>query len=75
MNFNSMTREQLEAELRRCNDWMAADGKTIGELLATLETIATGSIVDTGENQLGTVNIDFETAKKIARATVEKHTP
>ena len=32
LKFDTMTREQLEAELNRCNEQMIADGQKIGEL-------------------------------------------
>lgn len=32
MTFNNLSREQLEAEIRRCNDIMLNDGKRIGQL-------------------------------------------
>lgn len=67
-----MTREQLEAELRRCNDWMAADGKTIGELLDVLTTIGTRVH---GHTTSGAALVRLSTMQSLARATVEKHTP
>ena len=44
------------------------------ELLAALESIAAGSVQDTGENGMGTVNIDRETMQLIARAAIAKAT-
>jgi len=44
------------------------------ELLAALESIAAGSVQDTGENGMGTVNIDRETMQLIARAALAKAT-
>lgn len=41
-------------------------------LLAALESIAAGSAQDTGENGMGTVNIDRETMQLIARAAIAK---
>lgn len=43
--FQSMSREQLEDELNRCNDIMGADGRKIGEmraLIGKLEILARG---------------------------------
>ena len=44
------------------------------ELLAALESVAAGSVQDTGENGMGTVNIDRETMQLIARAAIAKAT-
>ena len=40
ITFTSLSREDLEAELRRCNDQMVRDGKTLGEYRSALEHLA-----------------------------------
>lgn len=39
MKFTNMTREELEAELVRCNRIMVEDGKRIGELTEALKQV------------------------------------
>jgi hypothetical protein len=52
----------------------ASQGTHTPELLAALNIIAAGSVQDTGENGMGTVNIDRETMQLIARAAIAKAT-
>jgi len=52
----------------------ASQGTPTPELLAALNIIAAGSVQDTGENGMGTVNIDRETMQLIARAAIRKAT-
>ncbi len=40
-----MSREQLEDELRRCNDIMVADGKTVGAMRACLKNLVERELI------------------------------
>ena len=42
------------------------------EMIAALEAIARGSIVDTGSNQLGCVRLDMQAMQAIARSVIAK---
>ena len=55
LNFSSLSREQLEGELNRCNDVMARDGKVIGELRAMVrpEVVAAVQLVAEADARSG----------------------
>jgi len=63
-SMNEVSADEIEANARL----IAA----APELLAALESIARGSIVDVGEHRLGTVNLDKEAMQAIARAAIAK---
>jgi len=69
--------DQVVANAYGNEETVAANAAIIAaapDLLAALESIAAGSAQDTGENGMGTVNIDRETMQLIARAAITKAT-